>query len=744
MGSIKDPQDELSVSPPKTYASGLPAVAHALQYSLSQNSIRRTALTLLNINQVKSFDCPGCARPEGKHRPKNEYCENGAKHINDETTTNRVTDDVFCRNFLVELGAKSDCWLNPQGRLTEPMVKRPGGTHYERITWQDVFGLIADELRALESPDEAMFYTSGRLNNEAAFLLQVFSRVYGTDNLPDCSNKCNEPSGSALGETLGIGKGSVSLEDIHESDLVFVVGQNPGTNHPWMLSALEETKRNGGKVVAVNTLPEAGLIRFKNPQKARGVIGRGTAIADQFLQIRPGGDLALFQILNRLLLEAEDAAPGTVLDRDFIESDSRASRTSPSTRGRSAGTTCSRRPGCHARRSNASTSGCWRAGRSSCVGRWDSPSTSRASRPSGRWSTPCCCAATWAHRGQGCARYTATATSRAAPPWASGSRCPRSSWRHKEFEIVPPTGHGYDSVNGVRAMRDEQATSGGVHRAAGSGVAAGVLVTGAVAEWLPHPMVLPCLAHTLLALLVWAASREVPETVVRRRAAALPAPDPDLRRVAVQDPRFLRVVLPASPSVFEAATVAYVVLPPLVIAEAGGYAPLISGPVAAVTISVGLAVQPVAAWLDHPGSAWSSLVAVATVIVGMLTGAGAVRQGSAAMVLGAVVVMGACYGLTLAAGVKEIERLAPPQALGTAASLYQGVTYSCFLAPLVLAVTASAAAYPILLAGIAGVGLMFLVLAAVYSRRDLPDVAGTPSTDRRRDEPLIRSAPWAE
>ncbi len=212
----------------------------------------------------------------------------------------------------------SDYWLNQQGRLTEPMVKRPGATHYEPIGWDEALGLLAEELKGLDSPDEALFYVSGRLNNEAAFLLQLFARAFGTNNLPDCSNMCHESSGFGLGETLGIGKGSVSLDDIHTSDLVFVVGQNPGTNHPRMLSALEETKRNGGRVVAVNTLPEAGLMRFKHPQKARGIFGRGTPIADQFLHIRAGGDLALFQALNLMLLEAEDAAPGAVLDHDFI------------------------------------------------------------------------------------------------------------------------------------------------------------------------------------------------------------------------------------------------------------------------------------------------------------------------------------------------------------------------------------------------------------------------------------------
>lgn len=312
-------EDELSVVAPKTWAAGVPAVAHALEYSLGQTSPRRTMLTLLNVNQARGIDCPGCAWPDPKHRHLNEYCENGAKHINDEATTRRVTADFFREHPISELAQQSDQWLNHQGRLTEPMVKRPGSDHYEPITWDAALDLLTAELRALDSPNEALFYTSGRLNNEAAFLLQLFARAFGTNNLPDCSNMCHESSGFAMQQTLGNGKGSASLDDIHHSDLIFVVGQNPGTNHPRMLSALEETKRNGGQIVAVNPLPEAGLIRFKNPQKVRGVIGRGTAIADQFLQIRPGGDLALFKALNRLLLEAEDANPGTVLDHAFIQ-----------------------------------------------------------------------------------------------------------------------------------------------------------------------------------------------------------------------------------------------------------------------------------------------------------------------------------------------------------------------------------------------------------------------------------------
>ncbi|MGW0131496.1 FdhF/YdeP family oxidoreductase [Streptomyces sp. NPDC003299] len=316
----EEPETSLSVTPPKKWAAGVPAVVHALEYSLEQTSPRKTGVDLLTMNQVGGIDCPGCAwaDPAPGRRHRNEYCENGAKHINDEATTRRITADFFREHSVSDLAGRSDMWLNQQGRLTEPMIKRPGSDHYEPIGWNDALGVLAQELRGLDSADEAVFYTSGRASNEAAFVFQLFARAYGTNNLPDCSNMCHESSGSALNETLGVGKGTVSLDDLHHADLIFLVGQNPGSNHPRQLSALEEAKRNGGRIVAVNPLPEAGLRRFKNPQKPRGVVGRGTQIADRFLHIKPGGDLALFQALNRLLLEAEDARPGTVLDHDFI------------------------------------------------------------------------------------------------------------------------------------------------------------------------------------------------------------------------------------------------------------------------------------------------------------------------------------------------------------------------------------------------------------------------------------------
>ncbi|MGW1094670.1 FdhF/YdeP family oxidoreductase [Streptomyces sp. NPDC002455] len=315
-----EPKDGLTVTPPKKWAAGVPAVVHALEYSLQQTSPRKTAVDLLTMNQVDGTDCPGCAwaDPAPGHRNRNEYCENGAKHINDEATGKRVTEDFFRAHPVSDLAGRSDMWLNQQGRLTRPMVKRPDSDHYEPISWHDALNLLAEELRALDTPDEAVFYTSGRVSNEAAFVLQLFARAFGTNNLPDCSNMCHESSGYALHETLGTGKGTVSLNDLHHADLIFVVGQNPGTNHPRQLSALEEAKLNGARIIAVNTLPEAGLLRFKNPQKARGLVGQGVEIADRFLHIRAGGDLALFQGLNRLLLEAEDERPGQVLDHDFI------------------------------------------------------------------------------------------------------------------------------------------------------------------------------------------------------------------------------------------------------------------------------------------------------------------------------------------------------------------------------------------------------------------------------------------
>ncbi|MFI8893950.1 FdhF/YdeP family oxidoreductase [Streptomyces paradoxus] len=315
----EDPGDSrLRVGPPQDHAAGVPAVTSSLRHAHAQMGVRRSLLTLLSVNQKSGFDCPGCAWPEPEHRHRAEFCENGAKAVAEEATLRRVGPGFFAEHTLADLAARSDYWLGQQGRLTHPMYRPAGSDHYRPVSWGEAFAVVARELRALGSPDEAAFYTSGRASNEAAFVYQLFVRLLGTNNLPDCSNMCHESSGSALTETIGIGKGSVRLEDLYEADLILVVGQNPGTNHPRMLSALETAKDRGARIISVNPLPEAGLLRFKNPQRPSGVLGGGTQLTDLFLQIRLGGDQALFQAFNRMLLEAEDDAPGRVLDHDFI------------------------------------------------------------------------------------------------------------------------------------------------------------------------------------------------------------------------------------------------------------------------------------------------------------------------------------------------------------------------------------------------------------------------------------------
>ncbi|GAB2519053.1 FdhF/YdeP family oxidoreductase [Nocardiopsis aegyptia] len=317
-------EDALRVGEPGRAAAGLTGVIVSLHRSREQMGLGRTMRTLPLVNQRAGFDCPGCAWPDpraadGDRRKPAEFCENGAKAVAEEATTRRAGPDFFARHPVAELAGRTDHWLGRQGRLTEPMVLREGDTHYRPIGWAEAFDVVAEHLNALGSPDEAAFYTSGRTGNEAAFAYQLMVRCFGTNNLPDCSNMCHESSGMALNETIGIGTGSVSLSDVEHADLVLVLGQNPGTNHPRMLASLEKVKDRGGRIVAVNPLPEAGLLRFKNPQRASGIVGRGTALADEFAQIRIGGDLALLRALTGLLVLAEDAAPGTVLDRDFIE-----------------------------------------------------------------------------------------------------------------------------------------------------------------------------------------------------------------------------------------------------------------------------------------------------------------------------------------------------------------------------------------------------------------------------------------
>lgn len=305
------------VTKAKSVAVGVPAVLHALKISQEQMGVARSVQTLVRVNQKEGFDCPGCAWPEEDKRHVAEFCENGAKAVAEEATLRRIGPEFFAAHSVDDLRGHDDWWLGQQGRLTHPMILDEGATHYRPLDWDAALHEIAEALRGLDDPDEAVFYTSGRTSNEAAFLYQLLVRGLGTNNLPDCSNMCHESSGSALSETIGIGKGTVTIEDIHDADLLIVAGQNPGTNHPRMLSALEKAKRNGATIVAVNPLPEAGLLRFENPQTVRGLALGGTTLADHFVQIRLGGDQALFHAIGKHLLEAE-AERGDVLDHDFL------------------------------------------------------------------------------------------------------------------------------------------------------------------------------------------------------------------------------------------------------------------------------------------------------------------------------------------------------------------------------------------------------------------------------------------
>ena len=287
---------DLEVRPQEDHAAGPTAVAVSMKRALERMGPARTARTLLQLNKAEGFDCMSCAWPDPDpgHRAVAEFCENGAKAVAEEATTDRATPEFFARHSIAELDGHSEYWLGQQGRITHPMVRRPGGTHYEPISWDAAFRTIADELTALDSPDEATFYTSGRASNEVAFVYQLFARAFGTNNLPDCSNMCHESTSIALQESIGIGKASVTLPDLVGADLIVIAGQNPGTNHPRMLTQLEHAKQAGATILTINPLREAGLTRFKNPQTPKGVVGHGTDLSDLHLPIRINGDLALF------------------------------------------------------------------------------------------------------------------------------------------------------------------------------------------------------------------------------------------------------------------------------------------------------------------------------------------------------------------------------------------------------------------------------------------------------------------
>lgn len=312
-------EGDLEVGDRKKAAAGVTGVAVAVKRSLEQMGLMRSAETLLELNQAEGFDCPSCAWPDPDpgHRKIAEFCENGAKAVAEEGTTRRADPGFFARYSIAELAGHSELWLGKQGRITHPMVKRPGATHYTPLEWDEAFTLIGEQLKSLDSPDQATFYTSGRASNEAAFVYQLFARAFGTNNLPDCSNMCHESTSIALQESIGIGKASVTLDDVHHAELIILQGQNPGTNHPRMLTALEEAKQNGAKILTINPLREAGLVNFRNPQTPRGVLGRGTDLSDLHLSIKVNGDLALLQAFGSLLVEWD------ALDHDFVQSHTR-------------------------------------------------------------------------------------------------------------------------------------------------------------------------------------------------------------------------------------------------------------------------------------------------------------------------------------------------------------------------------------------------------------------------------------
>ncbi|WP_282179070.1 FdhF/YdeP family oxidoreductase [Maribacter stanieri] len=310
---------DIEIKEPVTHAAGYLGVREALKHTFKEMGVLRSMRTLLSMNQKDGFDCPSCAWPDPEHpSPVAEYCENGAKALGDEATREQISSGFFQKNSVEDLSRLTDYELNKFGRLIEPMVLKPGSVHYESISWQAAFDLIASELKKLDNPDEAIFYTSGRSSNEAAFIYGMFARALGTNNLPDCSNMCHESSGVALGETLGIGKGSTTLEDLYEAEVILIAGQNPGTNHPRMLSALEKCKQNGGKVISINPLEESGLVNFKNPQHLNGWIGGGEDMADIHLPVNINRDIPLVKLILKKLV-ALDQQSKDVFDHAFIE-----------------------------------------------------------------------------------------------------------------------------------------------------------------------------------------------------------------------------------------------------------------------------------------------------------------------------------------------------------------------------------------------------------------------------------------
>jgi molybdopterin-dependent oxidoreductase alpha subunit len=299
-------------------AGGWGAAGATARVLMQQSVLTKGSRALLSMNQPGGFKCPSCAFPDPVHKHTLEFCENGAKALAFEVTRRRVTRDFFARHTVTELMQQSDHWLEMQGRLTEPMRYDPASDKYLPVSWDEAFALIGKHLRGLDSPHQAEFYTSGRTPNEAAFLYAVFVREFGTNNFPDCSNMCHEPTSRGLPPAIGVGKGTCTMVDFDKTEALFIVGQNTGTNSPRMMTNLVEARKRGIPIVAINPMPERALIKFTAPQDVVQMATFGhTDIASEFVHIKIGGDLALFKGMMKVLFE-RDAAGEKVLDHAFI------------------------------------------------------------------------------------------------------------------------------------------------------------------------------------------------------------------------------------------------------------------------------------------------------------------------------------------------------------------------------------------------------------------------------------------
>ncbi|QXI46651.1 MULTISPECIES: FdhF/YdeP family oxidoreductase [Pseudomonas] len=307
----------------KGAAAGWGALKSVTKSWLGSDNAFKNLRAMLKTNQNGGFDCPGCAWGESPENDMVKFCENGAKAVNWEATGRSVDPAFFARYSVSALAAQSDYWLEYQGRLTHPMRYDAATDHYVETSWEEAFALVAQHLRALDSPDQAEFYTSGRASNEAAFLYQLFVRAYGTNNFPDCSNMCHEASGVGMAETLGVGKGTVVFHDLELADAIFVIGQNPGTNHPRMLEPLREAVKRGAQVVCFNPLKERGLERFQHPQHPFEMLSNGSEPTNT-AYFRPalGGDMAVLRGMAKYLLQWEREAQANgepaVFDHAFI------------------------------------------------------------------------------------------------------------------------------------------------------------------------------------------------------------------------------------------------------------------------------------------------------------------------------------------------------------------------------------------------------------------------------------------